>query len=79
MSSSPLSFKKQVTSDLHDNQYRIFAVVQAEVTQKFISPQYLKFDLCDTGVLFYQLSNQVNWELNHGMGVSEPVDDLHIT
>ena len=54
----PLSLKKkkQATSDLmQGNQYRIFAVVQVEATQKFISPQYLKFDLCDTGALFYQL------------------------
>ena len=32
-------------------------------TQKFISQQYLKFDLCDTGVVFYQLIDQVNWKL----------------
>ena len=33
-------------------------------TQKFISKQYSKFDLCYTGVLFYhQLSNEVNWKL----------------
>ena len=41
---------------------------QVEVTQNFA--QYLKFDLCDTSALFNQLSDQVNWELNHGMGAS---------
>ena len=59
---------KQATSDLQDNQYRIFAVAQVEATQKFIPPQYLKFNICDTGALFYQLSYQVNCKLNHGIG-----------
>ena len=32
--------------------------------QKFIFKQYSKFDLCDTGAMFYhQLSNEVNWKL----------------
>ena len=33
-------------------------------TQKFISQQYMNFDLFDTGAVFYQLWNQANWKLN---------------
>ena len=61
--------KKQATSDLQDNLYRIIAVAQVEATQKFISPQHLKIER-QRCIQFYQLSNQVNWELNNGMGTS---------
>ena len=32
-------------------------------TQRFISQQYSKYDLCDTCAVFYQLSSQVNWKV----------------
>ena len=31
--------------------------------QNFISHRYLKFDLCDIGTVFHQLSKQVKWKL----------------
>lgn len=62
VSPSPLSLKNikiknQAKSDLQDSQNRIFAVRQVKATQNFISPEYLKFDLCHTSALFYQLSH----------------------
>ena len=60
--------RKQAKSDLRDNQYRISAAAQVEATQKLHTSTV--FDLCDIGALFRQLSNQVNWALNHGMGAS---------
>ena len=48
-SSPSPSLKRKATSNLQDNQYKIFAVAEVEATLKFVSPKHLKFNLFDTG------------------------------
>ena len=57
----PFKRKPRLTYKLINTEYLRWFKLK---TQKFISQQYMNFDLCDTVAVFYQLWNQANWKLN---------------